>query len=158
MRKVVFALWVFAALYIGGCAKLDSLDGISTDPKTGVTTQNPVNPVSSAAAMANLIPVYGPIIGAGIALAGNVYAAFRVNQAKGNTSAALAAATATASGVGAVVATLPADVQAKMGTAINIAHDAAGVGQALQDSLQSLATGHAAATPVTDVPAAAKAA
>lgn len=154
LRVTVFSLWVAAALFIGGCKQLDQVDGIKTDPKTGVVTRDASNPVASASSMAGLIPVYGPIIGGVIALAGNAYAAFRVNQAKGDTTAAIAAATSTASGVGSVVATLPTDVQTKFATAINIAHDAAGVAQIVQDSLQSLATGHPAAGAAPAAPTA----
>lgn len=150
LRITLFSLWLAALLSIASCKQLDKADGISTDPKTGAVTQSPINPVSTAAGLANAIPVYGPIIGGIIALAGNVYASFRVNQAKGTATAALDAATATATGVGSVVSTLPADIQTKFATAINIAHDAAGVAQVVQDSLQSIATGHpAAATPTT---------
>jgi hypothetical protein len=156
MRKSIIGLWLVAVMFISGCQALDKADGIQTDPKTGVVTQNPVNPVTVVAGAASAIPGPGSLIAAALLLLGNVYGAFRVNQAKGNTAAALAAANATASGIGSVMPTLSPDVQAKIASAIGVAHDVNGVVQALQDSLQATATGHPAAIPVAPVsPAAA---
>ena len=156
MRRTLLGLWLGAAIFIwSGCKQLDKADGITTNPTTGAVTQTTPNAITTASGAASLIPVYGPLIGAALALFGNAYAAFRVKQANGNTAAALGAAVATANGIGSVVSTLPADLQAKVATAINVAHDAAGVAQALQDSLQATATGHPAAAPAPSVPPAA---
>ena len=154
MRVTVIALWACAILTIASCKQLDSIDGIKTDPKTGAVTQTTPNTVTTIASAASNIPVYGNIIQAVLLLVGGIYAKFRIGQANGNTAAALGAASATAAGIGSVVATLPADIQAKVATALDIANDAAGVAQVLQDSLQATATGHPASVAAPIVPAA----
>lgn len=155
MRKLLLVLWAVAVLQVFSCKQLDKADGIVTNPTTGAVTQVTPNPVTVVASAASNIPVYGNIIQAALLLAGGIYAKFRIGQANGNTAAVLDAAHATADGIGTFVATLPADAQAKVATAINVAHDAVGVAQALQDSLQARATGHPAAAAVASVPAAA---
>ena len=140
---------------LSGCKQLDKADNIVTDPKTGAVTQTPgPSTVTAVAAGAGMIPVYGNYIQAAILIAGAAYAKYRLDQSKGKVAATLAAAVSTAQGVGAIVPTLSPEIQAKFATAINVAHDAAGVAQALQDHLQSVATGHPAAVAGAPVPAA----
>ena len=133
-------------LAIPACAT-DKLIGVTQDPKTGVVTIDPnggtlgtIAKDAGAAAPIVPAPFNVPLLAgsAVLSLIVHVWQQIRAGNWKN-------AAIATATGVGAVANTLPADVQAKLGTAISIAHDAANVAQSLQDNLQATASGHPAA-------------
>lgn len=136
-RKFMATYFVFAltaCLVLMGATCIDQATG--TDPKTG--TAAPGNPVAVAGTVASSLPIpFAGLIGAAITAFPGIWAAFRGRQWKN-------AAIATAQAAGKIVSGLP-DSNAKKAaiSVINDVHDAAGVAEALQTSIQDTASAHA---------------
>ena len=126
----------FVGLLLGSFLGCTAMDKALIDPQTGKAKDG--NVVTAAGNILGSLPIpFAGLIGAAVSAFPGIYAAFRGKQWKN-------AALATASAAGNIVRGLP-DSKAKTDAlkALDVVHDAAGVADALQTTLQDTAAAHA---------------